>query len=64
MGLRVDKAEIDRVLAVPVDMLCSPRYARLKDSYSPTDNGGERAEYGDENWSDFTCKSVSVHLIL
>ena len=60
MGLPVDKAEIDRVLAVPLDMLCSPRYARLKDSYSPTNSSGEQADHDDENWSEFTCKSLSV----
>ena len=56
MGLPVDKAEIDRVLPVPLDMLCSPRYARLEDSYSPTDNGVAPAQHEDERWSDFTCK--------
>lgn len=59
MGLPVEKAEIDRVLAVPLDMLCSPRYARVDDSFSPTDNGAAAEQDGDEAWSGFTCESLS-----
>ena len=68
MGLPVDKAEIDRVLAVPIEMLCSPRYARLEDSYSPNSHGsssngpprGDKAnkakDEDEDAWSGFTCK--------
>lgn len=60
MGLPVDKAEIDRVLAVPLDMLCSPRYARVEDTYTPSFASREAAEQSDnENWSDFSCEFLS-----
>jgi hypothetical protein len=62
MGLPVDKAEIDRVLPVPLDMLCSPRYARLEESYSPTDNRAAPEQHEDEGWSDFTCKFLSCNV--
>ena len=62
MGLPVDRKEIDRVLAVPVEMLCSARYATLEDSYRPAAAaarpapGGSDAADGDEDdlWADFT----------
>ncbi len=64
MGLPVDKGEIDRVLAVPLDMLCSPRYARVKDSFSPTDHGALAEQDGDEEWAGFTCESVVGHAVV
>ena len=57
MGLPVDRKEIDRVLAVPIDMLCSARYAKLEDSYSPAaarpTAGGDEANPHDSLWSGF-----------
>eukprot|EP01045_Picozoa_sp_COSAG04_P022185 COSAG04_NODE_2472_length_4065_cov_6.460161_3_plen_267_part_00 len=51
LGLPVDKNEIDRVLAVPLDMLCSARYARLCEDYHPT---AALDQEGEEEWSGFT----------
>ena len=47
----VDKNEIDRALAVPLDMLCSARYARLREDYHPT---AALDQEGEEEWSGFT----------
>ena len=58
MGLPVDRTEIDRVLAVPLDMLCSPRYARAEGSFSPIDNDTLGEQDADETWSGFTCESL------
>ena len=44
----MDKNEIDRVLAVPLDMLCSARYARLCEDYHPT---AALDQEGEEEWS-------------
>ena len=68
MGLPVDRKEIDRVLAVPVEMLCSARYATLEDSYRPAAArpapGGSDAAGGDEEdlWGDFTYTGPVLRL--